>query len=167
MYNNSSCTLCGTPEYLAPEVIQNYPQGFAVDWWELGIFVYETVVGNAPFQDDPHMKMYEKILTVDAEFPTTVKFTDRVVDIVKKLLAKDVYKRLGAGINGAVQVKAHPWFMGLDWDAMYKQEIKPPYLPRIQDNMDVSNFETYPEENIDEQLLEDTDGTRYKWCEDF
>jgi len=164
---NHSSTLCGTPEYLAPEVMQSTPQGFGVDWWELGIFIYEMIIGHAPFQDDPTKKMYEKILTDNPEFPPQRKVTDRLVDLVTRLLQKDVFKRLGAGINGAVQVKRHPWFSGLDWGAMSEQTIKPPFIPRIMANTDLSNFETYPDEVINETLLEDPQGINYQWCQDF
>jgi len=162
---NNSCTLCGTPEYLSPEVIQNYSQGFAVDWWALGIFVYEMVVGHAPFQDDPSVKMYEKILTYDVEFSTDPKLTPRVEHLIQGLLEKNAFQRLGAGTNGTQQILNHPWFQGLNWDEMRDQKIAPPYVPNIADQEDLSHYDVYPEENIVEKL--DPDASVYEWCEDF
>ena len=162
---NNSCTLCGTPEYLSPEVIQNWPQGFGVDWWALGIFIYEMVIGHAPFQDDPNVKMYEKILTYDVEFPDTVKVTDKCKDLILRLLNKDAYKRLGSAPDGASHIQKHVWFSGLDWTKMRKQEIPPPYKPNIENQEDVSNYDNYPEEEENDQLH--TDPSAYEWCEDF
>ena len=162
---NNSCTLCGTPEYLCPEVIQNYPQGFAVDWWALGIFVFEMVVGHAPFQDDPNMKMYEKILTKDVEFPEDPTLTPRVEHLICGLLEKNAYQRLGAGTNGTQQIIDHPWFQGLNWNEMRNQKEAPPYVPDISDQEDLSHYDAYPEEKIVEKL--DADASVYEWCEDF
>jgi serine/threonine protein kinase len=162
---NNSCTLCGTPEYLSPEVIQNYAQSFSVDWWALGVFIFEMIVGHAPFQDDPDVKMYEKILTHEVKFPETGTFTPRVTDLVHGLLIKNAYKRYGAGANGTKQLMDHAWFNGLDWNKMRNQDITPPYVPNIQDDEDPSNYDNYPEEHIEDKLLEDP--TAYEWSEDF
>jgi len=169
---NNSCTLCGTPEYLSPEVIKNESQGFTVDWWALGIFIFEMVVGHAPFQDDPNVKMYEKILMHELEFPSNseaAELTPRVQHLCGGLLEKVSYQRLGCGgTNGSVgtqQILNHPWFQGLDWQKMRKQEIAPPYVPQIADQEDLSHYDVYPEENIVEKL--DPDPAVYEWCEDF
>eukprot|EP00484_Ammonia_sp_Unknown_P020043 CAMPEP_0197031174 /NCGR_PEP_ID=MMETSP1384-20130603/10257_1 /TAXON_ID=29189 /ORGANISM="Ammonia sp." /LENGTH=1169 /DNA_ID=CAMNT_0042460665 /DNA_START=118 /DNA_END=3627 /DNA_ORIENTATION=+ len=162
---NNSCTLCGTPEYLSPEVIQNYSQGFAVDWWALGIFIYESVVGHAPFQDDPNVKMYEKILTYEVDFPGDPKLTPRVEHLICGLLEKNAFQRLGSGTAGTQQILDHPWFHGLNWDEMRQQKIAPPYVPNIAGQDDLSHYDVYPEENIVEEL--DPDDGVYEWCEDF
>jgi len=162
---NNSCTLCGTPEYLCPEVINNYPQGFAVDWWALGIFIFEMIVGHAPFQDDPNVKMYEKILTKDVEFPEDPSLTQRVEHLIGGLLEKNAYQRLGAGTNGTQQIIDHPWFQGLDWNEMRNQKEAPPYVPEISGQDDLSHYDAYPEEKIEEKL--DPDASVYEWCEDF
>jgi len=162
---NNSCTLCGTPEYLSPEVIQNVSQGFAVDWWTLGIFVYEMLIGHPPFQNDAQTKMYEKILVHEVDFPLQPALTPRVGHLISGLLEKDAFRRLGAGTNGTEQILNHPWFQGLDWKEMRNQEIAAPYVPNINGQDDLSHYDVYPEENIVEEL--DADPAVYEWCEDF
>ena len=105
---NTSCTLCGTPAYLAPELIHNWVQSFALDWWSLGILLYEMIEGHLPFEDDKHVKMFEKILAHEPEFSDHVPAKLR--NVIGKLLDKNAYQRLGAGAGGAEDVKKHPFF---------------------------------------------------------
>jgi len=163
---NNTCTLCGTPEYLAPEVIRNWTQSFAVDWWGLGILIYEMVVSHPPFEDDEHMKMYEKILTAPVVYPRHVSRTCR--DLVDSLLRKNSYQRLGAGLGGAAAVKRHPWFKGFDWDSLASRTLKSPYVPRIRDREDLSCFEYYPDDEYqDEELCADENSPVFAWTSVF
>lgn len=139
---NTSCTLCGTPQYLAPEVIHNWVQSFATDWWALGVLLYEMVVGNPPFEDDENMKMYEKILQSDADYPIEMNCILR--HLIQKLLDKNAYLRLGSGIQGARDVKRHPFFVKkLDWEALLAQTLEPPYVPTVNSNVDSQNFDNF------------------------
>jgi len=163
---NNTSTLCGTPEYLAPEVIRNWTQGFAVDWWTLGILIYEMIVSNPPFDDDDGgKKMYEKILSSSVKYPRTVSRTAR--DLIDKLLKKNAYQRLGAAPNGSSMVKRHPWWKNFDWDALADHSMETPYIPRIRDREDLSNYESYPDEDIEEPLCADPDSEVFAWTRDF
>ena len=164
---DSSCTLCGTPEYLAPEVIQCSNQSFTTDWWTLGVFIYEMIIGRPPFQDDPNVKMYEKILTAAVDFPVKPKMSRTGKDLITSLLRKHPYKRLGSGLYGADDVMNHPWFSDFSWNEMRKQKIEPPYIPKIQHNKDISNFEYFPNEDVREKLIEDKNGKLFSWCNEF
>jgi len=136
-------TLCGTPEYIAPEVLLNKGHGKPVDWWTLGILIYEMIVGQPPFCDEEPMGIYQKILAGKIYFP---KYFDRNAKaLVKKLVTADLSKRYGNLKAGSDDIIKHKWFADIDQDKMLKQEIKSPYQINVKDENDVSNFESIPD----------------------
>eukprot|EP01067_Filipodium_phascolosomae_P007546 Filipodium_phascolosomae@DN608_c0_g1_i1.p1 len=136
-------TLCGTPEYIAPEVLLNKGHSKPVDWWTLGILIYEMIVGYPPFVDEDPMGIYQKILSGKIVFP---KFFDRNAKLlVKKLLTADLGKRFGNLRNGVEDIKTCKWFVGLSWHDLHMKKIPAPYKPVVKSAADTSNFEEYPE----------------------
>jgi len=136
-------TLCGTPEYIAPEVLLNKGHGKPVDWWTLGILIYEMIVGQPPFCDEDPMGIYQKILAGKIYFP---KYFDKNAKaLVKKLLTADLSKRYGNLKDGSDVILKHKWFSSLDWQKLEKLEIPAPYKPTMKDDTDVSNFEDIPD----------------------
>jgi len=139
-------TLCGTPEYLAPEIILSKGYAHAVDWWALGVLIFEMRCGQAPFYDHSQMEMYRKIVDGSVVYPVHFKPDER--DIIGSFLTGDLTKRLG-NMKAVVQdIKTHKYFKGILFDSLYQGNVPSPYVPRTSGEGDNSNFDKYDEESI-------------------
>ncbi|EDO39163.1 predicted protein, partial [Nematostella vectensis] len=135
-------SFCGTIEYMAPEVVKGGSRGHdkAVDWWSLGVLMYELLTGASPFTVDgeknSQSEISKRILHNNPPMPHDL--SAEAIDLLHKLLQKDPKKRLGA--KGAHELKAHPFFKAFDWADLAEKRIPAPFKPRIRDELDVSNF---------------------------
>jgi len=137
-------TLCGTPEYLAPEIITNKGHNLAVDWWAFGILIFEMLVGQPPFCADDPMDIYQKILRNRVSYPALVSKNAR--DLISKLLVSNPSQRLGSLKRGHRDVSGHVFFKAVDWGDLLKKTGKAPYIPKISSPTDTSNFDDYEDE---------------------
>ncbi|KAF2285477.1 hypothetical protein GH714_004766 [Hevea brasiliensis] len=141
----------GTPDYIAPEVLLKKGYGMECDWWSLGAIMYEMLVGYPPFYSDEPMSTCRKIVNwrTHLKFPEEAKLTPEAKDLISKLLC-NVDQRLGT--KGADELKAHPWFKGLEWDKLY--QMKAAFIPEVNDELDTQNFEKF--EEADSQIQTST-----------
>jgi len=151
-------TLCGTPDYLAPEIVAGKGHGKGVDWWTLGVFIYEMLASYPPFYDEDPMKTYAKIMHGNIAFPS--HFSKEAVNLVQKLLHHKPTKRLGVVKGGAKLIKKHAWFKNFDFDKLYNREVKPPIVPKIKSTEDLTNFDQFNDEPPKIEAYED-DGSNW------
>uniref|UniRef100_A0A8C2PHT1 cAMP-dependent protein kinase n=1 Tax=Capra hircus TaxID=9925 RepID=A0A8C2PHT1_CAPHI len=145
-------TLCGTPEYLAPEIILSKGYNKAVDWWALGVLIYEMAAGYPPFFADQPIQIYEKIVSGKVRFPS--HFSSDLKDLLRNLLQVDLTKRFGNLKNGVSDIKTHKWFATTDWIAIYQRKVEAPFIPKFRGSGDTSNFDDYEEEDIRVSITE-------------
>lgn len=136
-------TRCGTTEYLAPEVVLRNGYSYSVDWWTVGILLYEMTNGQPPFKDENPEDVYTKIVGGKVSFPTHMSRTLR--SIISEFLKTDVTKRLGSRGSGVDDVKRHPFFHNIDWVAMLQKRYPAPIVPKLNGPIDTSNFPDYEE----------------------
>lgn len=124
-------TFCGTPEYLAPEVLEGKGYNKVADWWSLGILTYEMMFGLPPFYHNSQKEMFRRIKEGEFRFSDKVKVSDEAKDFIMKMLRKDPATRLGAK-SEANEILSHPWFADLDREKMMKRELKTPFKPKVE-----------------------------------
>uniref|UniRef100_A0A668AS75 Ribosomal protein S6 kinase n=1 Tax=Myripristis murdjan TaxID=586833 RepID=A0A668AS75_9TELE len=137
-------SVCGTIEYMAPEIVEGGESGHdkAVDWWSLGVLMYELLTGGSPFtvdgDENSHTDIAKRISKKDPPFPKDMGPLAK--DLIQRLLIKDPKKRLGSGPNGAENVKKHPFYQKINWEDLAAKKVPAPFKPVIRDELDVSNF---------------------------
>ncbi|KAL7861968.1 hypothetical protein SRHO_G00134090 [Serrasalmus rhombeus] len=137
-------SICGTIEYMAPEIVEGGESGHdkAVDWWSLGVLMYELMTGGSPFtvdgDENSHSDIAKRILKKDPPYPKDMGPLAK--DIIQRLLIKDPKERLGSGPSGAQNVKSQPFYQKINWEDLAAKKVPAPFKPVIRDELDVSNF---------------------------
>ncbi len=128
-------SICGTPEYLAPEIVMRLEYGKAVDWWTLGSIIYEMLVGAPPFYVENRQELFERIKFDVPKYPSSLSANAK--NLIENLLKKDPARRLGT----SSKVRDHPWFEDVNWQALYEKRYEAPFVPRISNEADLQHFD--------------------------
>ncbi|MCJ1261593.1 Serine/threonine kinase [Lobaria immixta] len=138
-YGSSTSTFCGTPEFMAPEILLDKKYGRAVDWWAFGVLIYQMLLQQSPFRGDDEDEIYDAILADEPLYP--IHMPRDSVSILQKLLTREPELRLGSGPTDAQEIMSHSFFRNVNWDDFRDKKVPPPFQPQIKDPTDTSNFD--------------------------
>ncbi|XP_034157468.2 serine/threonine-protein kinase N1b isoform X2 [Pangasianodon hypophthalmus] len=138
-YGDRTSTFCGTPEFLAPEVLTDTSYTRAVDWWGLGVLIYEMLVGESPFPGDDEEEVFDSIVNDEVRYPRFL--STEAISLMRRLLRRNPERRLGSTERDAEDVKKQPFFRDVDWEALLQRKVVPPFVPSLGGKEDVSNFD--------------------------
>ncbi|KAL2267311.1 hypothetical protein VTJ83DRAFT_4588 [Remersonia thermophila] len=139
-YGSTTSTFCGTPEFMAPEILLDKKYGRAVDWWAFGVLIYQMLLQQSPFRGEDEDEIYDSILADEPLYP--IHMPRDSVSILQKLLTREPEQRLGSGPTDAQEVMSQPFFRNINWDDIYHKRVEPPFLPSIKSPTDTSNFDS-------------------------
>jgi len=157
-------TTCGTPDYFAPELVTSAGHTLAVDWWCLGVLLYEFMGGNPPFESAQPMQIYAKVIKGIDHVAFPAKCQGFVEPLIKGLLRQDPADRLAMLPGGIKNIQDHEWYSRFDWVAMEKQALEPPYKPTVSSKTDMKNFNANKEDMPPQVEYQDD---RTGWDKDF
>lgn len=153
---DTTSTFCGTPNYIAPEILRGEEYGFSVDWWALGVLTYEMLAGRSPFDiaqaaDNPDQNtedyLFQVILEKTIRIPRSLSV--KAASVLKGFLNKSPSERLGCGESGFMDIVQHPFFKSIEWEMLEQKQVVPPFKPRLEGERDLANF---PPEFTDEPV---------------
>ncbi|KAL8651968.1 MAG: hypothetical protein Q9210_002965 [Variospora velana] len=139
-YGSSTSTFCGTPEFMAPEILLDKKYGRAVDWWAFGVLIYQMLLQQSPFRGEDEDEIYDAILADEPLYP--IHMPRDSVSILQKLLMREPELRLGSGPTDAQEIMSHAFFRNINWDDFREKKVPPPFLPQISNPTDTSNFDS-------------------------
>jgi classical protein kinase C len=139
-YGSTTSTFCGTPEFMAPEILLDKKYGRAVDWWAFGVLIYQMLLQQSPFRGEDEDEIYDAILADEPLYP--IHMPRDSVSILQKLLTREPEARLGSGPTDAQEIMSHAFFRNVNWDDIYHKRVPAPFIPTLKSRTDTSNFDS-------------------------